>query len=397
MAIAIVFALTRLIGGVLAASPGIYDENHIDASFEISNYHSVAERMSRGDRPYEDFDLEYPPGELPFVVLVDKLAPGSYQTAFVMMCLAVDGFGLAAVCRLARRTGNWWGVVAWLVLVPALGPLAYSRTDIFIAAAIAWAVERAHAGRWAASGAWLGFGTAVKLVPVLLLPAVLLATERTARRKVVAGFVVVVLLALLPFVGQLDDIWSDVIRYHAYRGVQGESIWGSLLVAWRQAHGMGSGYVFEFGGWDVAGGAASTLERLSSAASLSVLVASALAALLTLRRGDVARLAVLLTATLVLLVASGRVLSPQYMAWLISAVSVGLCFAPRALRATALLIALATVLTTLGFPLLWYDLRRDDTFALAVLVARNLALLAAGLAAARPVLATLPPGRFRTR
>lgn len=394
VAIAVVFALTRVLGGVLAASPGIYDKSYIDASFEIGNYHLVADRIATGDRPYQDFDLEYPPGELPFVLLADKLPPLPYQTAFVLICVAVDGLGLAALYRLARRTGNWWGVLLWLLLVPALGPLVYSRTDIFVATAIAWAVERAHAGRFTASGGWLGFGAAVKLVPVLLLPAVLVASGRNTRRRVAAGFIAIVVVATLPFVRQIGGIWIDVIRYHADRGVLGESIWGSLLVTWRQMRGAGSGYVFEFGSWDVVGGAAGALERLSSVASLSVLAGSAAASWVIARTNDVARLAVLMTATLILLVVSGRVLSPQYMAWLIGAVSVGLCFAPRELRVTAWLIALATVLTTIGFPFLWFDLRRDDPVALAVLVARNLALAAAGSSAARAVFGASGSGPF---
>lgn len=390
LAVVIAFAASRLIAGYVAATPSLYDKHHINAVFEIGNYHNVAERMlTGGDRPYEDFRLEYPPGELPFFLVIDEIDPFSFQTQFVALCILVDAVGLAAIYRLARRTGSWWGVLAWLALIPLLGPLAYSRTDIFVATAIAWAFERAHAGNWRSSGAWLGFGAAVKLTPVLLLPAMLVVSRD--RKRLLKGFTVVAALAVLPFLFQLNAMWHDVIRYHSDRGVQAESIWGSVVVAWRHLHGHNIGLKFAFGGWEISGGTAAALKTLSNLAAVLVLVYSVVAARLYVRRGDVARLAVLLTCTLILLVVSGRVLSPQYMVWLIGVTSVGLCFAPRALRLTAILIGMATVLSFVEFPFLWFELLGDEGHAIAVLVARNVCLLAAGVLALRAVWQQRPP------
>ena len=92
------------------------------------------------------------------------------------MSVAFDALGLLAVYRLARRRGSWWGVVAWLALLPLLGPVSYTRLDMAVAACLAWALERIEAGRWTTGGAVLGLGTAIKITPGLLLPAVVLAS-----------------------------------------------------------------------------------------------------------------------------------------------------------------------------------------------------------------------------
>ena len=62
--------------------------------------------------------IEYPPGVIPAVYWERVVDPFDYRTEFIALMVIVDGIGLIAVYSLARRTGSWWGVGAWLLLLP---------------------------------------------------------------------------------------------------------------------------------------------------------------------------------------------------------------------------------------------------------------------------------------
>lgn len=383
--IVVVFAVTRIAAGYVTANPGTFDKGDINPSFEISNYELVAKRINeKGERPYADFRLEYPPGEIPFLLVLEKVQPFDFKVEYIGLCILADAIGLLAIHRLARRTGSWWGVWAWLVLMPLLGPVAYSRTDIFVALALAWTVERAAAGRWGAAGAWLGFGAVMKVTPILLLPVLFLVAER--RPRVVAGCATVLLAFVLPFTGALTPLYDDVIRYHSDRGVQIESVAGSLLYGWRHLTGDVTKPAFRFGGWEVVQGSVGLIKQASTALVGTILAGSAWLAARRTRRGDVGAMALLFAVTMLALVAASKVFSPQYMVWVVGAVALGSTFAPRPLRVPAALVALAVPLTFAAFPFLFFELVRQQGDAIAVTVARNVSVLAAAVVAVVVVL-----------
>ncbi len=90
----------------------------------------------------------------------------SYRTEFVAFMVVFDALGLYGLVRIARRTGSWWGAATWFLLVPALGPVTYTRLDMVVAVIFVWTLERALASRWGHVGVLVAAGTAVKLVPV---------------------------------------------------------------------------------------------------------------------------------------------------------------------------------------------------------------------------------------
>jgi hypothetical protein len=285
------------------------------------------------------------------------------------------------MCRLARRRAAWWGVVAWLGLLPLLGPVAYTRLDMAVAACIAWALERVEAGRWTTAGAWLGLGTAIKLTPGLLLPAIALAAPR--RWKPLAAAVAVGAVFLVPFLGDLPDLSDQVAGYHLGRGVHAESLWGSLALVARVLFGVSVGIVGAFGAVDIVSSFDGSIKILTNVAALGVLADSALAATRRVRRGDGAHVVLVVGGALILLTAVGRVFSPQYLVWLVAAMAAGLAIAPRALRWAALLLALTNLLAHLIYPVWFYDYLAVKGWAVGVGTARNLALLGAGLLAVR--------------
>jgi hypothetical protein len=381
------FAATRLVPIALTLYPSLYGPDVSDPTGDIRRYGGWAEQIvGEGLAPYREVDLEYPPGSLPFVVVPALFGPARFSPlVFVALMLAVDAFGYATLLAMARRRageryGAYGGAVTWLLLPPVLGVLLYGRLDLIPAVALLVGLERAHARRWFTSGVWLGLGAAAKLFPALFVPfAALAATGR--RVRLLAGVVAGALVAWLPFAGDTGELIHDVLGYHSARGIHLESLWGSVLNLERVAGGPVE-LVFEFGAFHIVGPGADTMLRWTTALSVAIVAFSVcIAALRWLRRPQRAALELPLavTATLALLLGTGRVLSPQFMVWLVAAAAVLFAVRPRiALWAGPLLLVLV-VMTAVGYPL-WFDLLRDGERGPALLlVYRNVAVIALGV------------------
>jgi hypothetical protein len=294
----------------------------------------------------------------------------------------VDAVGLLGLVRLARRTGAWWGVIAWMALIPALGPVSYTRLDLDVAVALIWCIERAHAGRWGHAGALLGLGIAVKLVPLLLLPVLLAAAPRGKRRWVLLGAAGVVGVTLLPFVLSLPDVWSSVIDYHSKRGVQSESTWGSVLLLVHRWHEYPTEIIVAFGAYDVKAGVAPLLKTISNVVAALAFAGISVLAWRQPSRGDARRLTLLALAAMSLYISFGRVYSPQYLTWIIALAAAALTFAPRMARPAAVVLAAVVVLAHIEFPFWFWDLVYDEKGgALAVLLVRNFLTVGIGVLA----------------
>jgi hypothetical protein len=378
----VVFAATRGVAGYVAHHPEVYPDGSGDASSDVGIYQAWARQVQdEGLVPYRDFRVEYPPGSVAVADVPYRVTHEHYRVAFIVQSVALDALGLVAMCRLARRRRSWWGVVAWLALLPLLGPVAYTRLDMAVAACIAWALERVEARRWSAAGAWLGLGTAIKLTPGLLLPAIVLAAPKRWRPALAA--VAVGGLFVLPFLRDLPDLYDQVAGYHLDRGVHAESLWGSLALSARVVFGMTAEVLPAFGAEDVLTPFDDSLKLLSNIAALGVLVDSLLAATRRVRRGDGAHVVLVVAGALTLLTAVGRVFSPQYLVWLVAVMAAALAVAPRALRWAALLLTVAVGLAHLVYPVWFSDYLNVEGWAVGVGVVRNLAMLGAGLLTVR--------------
>jgi hypothetical protein len=372
--------VTRGIIGYVADNPEKIYKGRADPTTDVGTYDYWAYNMhDLGNWPYRDFLIEYPPGVIPAVYWERPIDVFDYRTEFIAEMIVVDALGLVAIYRLARRTGVWWGVAAWLVLLPLLGPVAYTRLDLLVAAALAWMLERAYIQRWGGSGVGLGIGFVAKLTPALLFPAMFVVTPQRKRFTVAAA--VVTVIAILPFTPMLGDLWHDAVGFHSSRGVQGESMWGSAVLGYRWLTGAPFHLFFEYGSWDVRGPLEEPIKWLSNAIAAAVVLGSAVVAWRRIARNDVVSLSVLLLATLSLLVVAGRVVSPQYFVWLIALAAVALTLAPRASFVPTALLSAAVVLAHLLYPIFFYDYFTEAGYVVALLLTRNLLVLATGITA----------------
>lgn len=378
----IAFALTRLLPLMLTFAPSLYGPNVSDPTGDLRLYGGWGEQIALdGAVPYRDIDIEYPPGSLPFVVVPTLLGHGRFSaSSFVTLLFALDAVAMATLVLLARRATSYRGAAAWLLLPPILGVLLYGRLDVVPAVATLLALERAYARRWFASGVWFGLGAAAKLFPALLLPLAVLAAAGQ-RWRLAIGATVGAVAAWLPYAVHTGDVVHDVLGYHGARGIHLESLWGSLLNLQRIGDGAAD-LVFEYGAFHITGPGAPPMLRLTTVLSVvTVVLTAAVAAVRWWRHPHRARteLPLAATATLALLLGTGRVFSPQFTIWLLAAAAVLYAVRPRVAAWTAPLLVAIVVLTALGYPLGFDLLRAGARWPALVLLWRNLATVVFGL------------------
>jgi len=350
------FVLTRGIAGYVADHPEVYGSNRADGTGDVQRYDELTWEMRHEDlSPYgEALRMEYPPGAIPIMMVPRYIRLVDYRTEFVVFMVLFDALGLYGLVRIARRTGSWWGPATWFLLVPALGPVTYTRLDMVVAVLLVWTLERALASRWGHVGLLIGIGAAVKLVPVLVLPLLFFVAPRDRRRVLVGAFAGVVALAVLPFVNYLPGMYESVIGYHTKRGVQAESLWGAGLLAARFLWDYPVVIVSSHRAWDAVAPTSAQLKSISNDLSLAVVFGAVVLAARG-RVGDLRRASLLAFGTMSLLVGVGRVYSPQYVMWLIGLGAVAISMAPRRAAPAVAVLAVTTVLAHLEFPVWFWD------------------------------------------
>ena len=342
---------------------------------DLDVFYGYATKIVHGDVPYRDLSLEYPPGALAAIV-PPALGTPTEHTYAMRFEFAMLGVFAALILLLARRPRAAF-VVALAPLL--LGPLVLKRFDVLPALLTLIALQLTVSRRYTWAGAALGLGAAVKLYPVLLLPLVAIAAGRRAGARAVGAFVVACAAVVGPFLviaphGVIESVRSQVSRH-----LQIETPLASLALL---AHSLGIvkvGVVSESHTYGLGGSSGFLLALLTTVAFLASLALIWFNAprLVRSREGLVLAWAATLCSAVVL----GRVLSPQYLIWLLPIVPL------VSWRATVWLVA-ALIVTNLWYPVPYLDvvvhLDRSD---IVLLVVRNLlliALLATLLAAIEP-------------
>jgi hypothetical protein len=351
-------------------------------------YQRYGNAIADGKVPYRDFAVEYPPGALPMFALPGLAEPGSnqqvsagFRRAFetlMWMCGAVALTAMAVVLRVLRRSDlNVWGALCFAAVAPLLlGSVILSRFDLWPAAICAAALAALVSNRLRLGHALLGLGITAKLFPVVFVPlGVAYVWKREGRREALTCFALlagVVGAVFLPFVVlSPGGVWHS-LSVQLNRPLQVESLGASLLLVGHHVFGFGLAGETSHGSQNVAGSAAGVLAVATTLVQVGVLgwIWTSFAR----GRGDGEALVRSTAAAVCAFVALGKVLSPQFLIWLIPIVP--LVRGRRGLWASALLAA-ALVLTQVWFPFRYFRLALHFEAGLSwVLLARDLALVA---------------------
>ncbi len=381
-------AVAAFVGVWAVLQHGFYGR---DAITDIPVYERYGWAMADGQVPFRDFRLEYPPGALPVFVLPalgTAADDGGYTDRFGLLmqiagALALGGVAAAALALRATRRRLALALLAPAVLPLALGSVIVSRFDLWPAAITAAALAALLLGRWRIGGAVLGLAFVTKVYPVVLLPIAIAAAWRARGRRegiaVAVAFLVAALAVLVPFlVLSPAGVWEMVVR-QSTRPLQVESLGAGVLLAAHQAFDVGITFRSGHGSQNLAGALPDALGALQTVAQVAVLLA--LWAGFARGPSDRERLVRGSAAAVVAFVALGKVLSPQYLIWLLPLVP--LVGGRRGIRAVALL-TVACVLTQLWFPFRYWQLvaplitpgAEPDALASWLVLARDLVLLA---------------------
>jgi uncharacterized membrane protein len=374
-----VLAAALFVGSWVAVQSERFTRDEIT---DLPVYQRYGDRMEDGDLPYADFRVEYPPGALPVFVVPSLLSDSDegYRSVFegLMSACGVAAIMLAAFV-LARLGAGLVRTAASLALIAVspllLGPVVLTRFDLWPAALSVGALAALVAGRDRLGAALLGAAIAAKLYPVTLLPLLgVWLWRRHGRREALVGLglaVAVPLLAYLAFlVVEPHPVLTSIGRQLS-RPLQMESLGAGILVALHHVAGLPLGWASSHGSQNLTGAVAVVAAVLLSLAQIGAL------AWIWWRfaRGpaDPERLVRYAAAAVVAFVALGKVLSPQFLLWLVPLAP--LVLGRRGLAASGLL-ALAMVLTHLWFPGRYWDyVETFDQTATWLVVARDLVLV----------------------
>ncbi len=379
-ALALLLAPLGLLVLIVGLTP---EQTRLVFAGDLSVYRAYGGQLLGGSIPYLDFKMEYPPlALLPMTLpLLAPPAGGVDDVGYIWRFTLVEGaMAVLAGWVLFTATGRSRStLLLWAVLVGLAWASVALRYDLWpvLCVLVAVLVVERHPGT---AGVALGLGTMLKLYPIAILPVLgayaLARRDRAGFGRLLVGcasVVVLVMAAAWVLAGPASLQW---LRYQQDRGLQIESLDAGLLLGLHVLAGQPLDVAYAFGSVQVIAPGSDLLVAASPIALAALLGLVTAVAALRFRR-DHARLGRVPSSSLYLasaaaiavLLVGSKVLSVQYVIWLLPFV----ILLPR--RMGWLLIgitALSTAVYTIDYTALW----RLETPMIAVLLVRNLLLAA---------------------
>ncbi|MEU6378101.1 glycosyltransferase family 87 protein [Streptomyces sp. NPDC046909] len=367
----VTWGLTRLLLLLFVLKVFVFPGPDVTSDVSVI-YQGWYDVLRTGTFPLDDVTWQYPPAAA-LAILSPALLPFlQYATAFFVLAFVADLIVLSLLLYTGLRPGSSLrGAWVWVVGVPLLGPTVYARYDVMVTA-VAVAALLAGARHPRVMGALVGLGAMLKVWPVLLLVAVRSRATWAWAVGTVAG------LAAL-FSVTMPGAFA-FLTFQADRGTEVESL-GSLVFHVARQYGWDGQVLLNYGSVEFLG---PWVNIVSTAALALTAVAFAWLLLWRLRAtrfeahtaADAAFVAVLLFTT------TSRVISPQYMVWLIGLAAVCLCFRASRMAVPAVIVLVASFVTVLEFPVYFGNVVASDGLGVTLLFVRNGLLVAATVLAA---------------
>lgn len=351
---------------------------------DIPVYEEAYRQMAGGAFPYRDFGLEYPPLAAA-VFWFAGLLPASYGTAFSFLMMIAMVLTVVAVTLTARALGlslarqvAAGGITAFLPVL--LGGLVGTRFDLVLAALVAWMLWAVVSDRMTTAWVLLAVAVLVKLVPLAFIPVLLIVHMRRhggsdALRSALAGLGVLLVVTLPLALLAPSGLW-DSVSYHLDRPLQLESTGAAYLMSMRLLAGIPLAVDTSFGSQGLAGEAPDLMALISTVLLVVLVLAIALTVLKLVNTqppaADSAIFVAGIAATSVALLVAGKVLSPQFLVWIVPA---AVLVRGRFGWAAAIVTAASLLLTQAYFPRAYWELVALQDPEMGLLVLRNAVLV----------------------
>ncbi|CAM5534163.1 hypothetical protein SALBM311S_01906 [Streptomyces alboniger] len=341
-----------------------------DVSVIYQDWYDV---LRTGTFPLDDVTWQYPPAAA-LAILSPALLPGlDYASAFFVLAFLADLVVLALLVYAGQRPGKRLrGAWVWVAGVPLLGPTGYARYDVMVTA-VAVAALLAGSRHPRLMGTLAGFGAMLKVWPALLL---LGARRRgTWAAAAVTGSGLAALFAVT-----MPGAFA-FLTFQRDRGTEVESL-GSLVFHVARHHGWGGEVLLNYGSVEFVGPWVTVVSTVALGLTGMAFGWLLLWRLLATRfkahtMADTAFVAVLMFTT------TSRVISPQYLVWLVGLAAVCMSFRASRMGVPAGLVLAACFVTVLEFPVWFAHVVASDPLGVALIAVRNGLLVLAALAAAR--------------
>ena len=401
----------------LIATEHLFHHYGVQSVGDVGIYQKwVTQGLYYGQIPHTT-EWQYPPLVAPLLVFPQWLNDTfgvHYLTGFTAMTFAADAVVTSMLLWTARRRNTWSGPWYWIVGVPLLGPIVYGRYDVYPALCTVVALALLGQGvlvrqsdgtprrdlnrrRWVA-GVLVGIGTAIKLWPALTV----FGMPRTKRGwqaivTVLVSAVVAIASMSLFFTGTMSWIGNQ-----GGRGIEIESVWAT---PWMLAKGLNLDHVVTnrvvYGSYQIEpdghGLGSALITVTADLALVSLVLAFGLMAYWWWRRTWRPSVTADATfvATLIFVVAS-RVISPQYLIWLLAVAGFCLLYKDTTQRRSAVLVLICLPLTQFEFPFDFTSFRNAQILAIVVVAVRNVLLLLATYYGFRDLWVSTVDGPFLT-
>jgi uncharacterized membrane protein len=356
---------------------------------DVPHYQTIGERVLDGDIPYHDFYVEYPPGALPTFVLPALISERHYVAEFKWLMAAFGVVALVAAAATLRvldaGTTRVWTALGAIAVSPALlGHVFLNRYDLWPAALVSLGLFFILSRRTRSAAVCLALAAAAKLYALAALPVTAIfiwrSRGRTASLRGLVTLLVVGALVTVPFAIVAFGGLGNSFYVQSTRPLQVESLGASLLLV---ADQLGIYDARLFGGKANSIDLHGTLPTAVGALTSLLLIAAVALVVLTYVRGrdSLERFVAAFTASIAAYVVFFKVLSPQYLTWLIPLVP--LVAGVRGRIATVALLAalVATQAEIYGFEAIHtvpgssFLAGKPDPWAPGLLLGRNLLLL----------------------
>ncbi|MFE1987233.1 glycosyltransferase 87 family protein [Streptomyces mirabilis] len=323
------------------------------------------ETLSHGTYPVGDRLWQYPPGAGP-VLLSPGLLPGlTYLQAFVALTLLADAVIVLALARAGSRLGrSLRGAALWTLGLPLLLHIPLARYDVQVTAfAVVSLLALKRSPR--VGGAFAALGALVKVWPALVLIGT--PRGRTTREALTAAALTAVTLLTVLATAFSDPF--DFLRQQGGRGVQIESLGGTVLGFARHAGWPGS-VRYQYGAMEFVGPYVQTVATLSlglTAVSFALLLLWRVRA----RHWTAATPYDAALAAVLMFTVTSRVISPQYMVWLLGLAAVCLTSRHTTQRPVAALVVAATAVSSVAYPALYREVIDSTWTGCSLMLIRN--------------------------